>query len=61
MKVLKDGKNHGAGTNSSSPCSTAGGGRRVYSSCRRLNGCGNIYVPVYVRPCPFKVDVCKVH
>lgn len=61
MKVLMDGRNHGAGTNSSSPCSTAGGGCRVYSSCERLNGCGNIHVPVDVRPCRIKVDICIKH
>ncbi|MDU1213052.1 hypothetical protein [Finegoldia magna] len=61
MKILVDGRNHGAGTNSSSPCSTAGGGCRVYSSCKRLTGCGNIHVPVDIRPCPVKINVCIVH
>ncbi len=61
MKILMDGRNHGAGTNSSSPCSTAGGGCRVYPSCRRLNYCGNFFAPVDIRPCPFKINVRIVH
>ncbi len=61
MKILMDGKNHGAGANSSSPCSTAGGGCRVYSSCKKLTACENIYVPVKREICPVKVVVCEVY
>lgn len=46
MKVLMDGRNHGAGTNGSSPCSTAGPGCKVYSPCKGLMGCGNIHGPL---------------
>ena len=52
MKILMDGRNHGAGTNSSSPCATAGGGCSinkggcVSNSPCGSHGCGNVYVPI---------------
>ncbi|MDU6064915.1 MAG: hypothetical protein E7L13_08940, partial [Finegoldia magna] len=42
MKVFMDGRNHGAGTNSSSPCSTASGGCSINKGgCVNNNPCGS--------------------
>ena len=52
MKVLMDGRNHGAGTNISSPCAIAGGGCNINKGGYGSNspcgshGCGNVYVPI---------------
>ncbi|MDU5743169.1 MAG: hypothetical protein E6Z87_03935 [Finegoldia magna] len=52
MKIPMDGRNHGAGLNSSSPCATAGGrcsinkGGCVSNNSCGSNSCGNVYVPM---------------
>jgi len=52
MKILVYGRNYGAGTNSSSPCATAGGGCSIKKGgCVNnnpcgSNSCGNVYVPI---------------
>ena len=52
MKVLMDGRNHGSGTNSSSPCATAGGGCSINKGGCLSNspcgskGCENVYIPI---------------
>lgn len=49
MKVLMDGRNHGAGPNSSNPCSTVCSINKGvcvnYTPCSK-GGCGSVYIPV---------------